>query len=272
MSRVILVDYDGPLARNLVLDKRALGRLKELAEQDFRIAIVTGRSPQRIRELARALEESNLWAQTRVFCEHGSIEVERIASGQYEARVHGELTNYQRNERKIAREELLKAAEKHGFSNALVEGVVSLYFGRREVNFPLGSVRKIVGEAVEGINASGRLKTRLMVVPTAAGIEVLPAFATKRLAAEKFLAGIRKPYAGFAFGDRFLDMKMARDANIKFFRVNSPEEFLARTEKIGNELKRRQGRLAALRRRRERLAEKRRKPAPKRGNSAGKKR
>lgn len=248
-EKILLLDYDGVLAKDLKLDERTIIRLKELLSQGFKIAIITGRTPSRTSELIDALERHGIADKISIFCERGCVELKRTQAGWY-AQLNEKVKDFKLKEREKVSEVLYKLADKFGIAKALTNNIVSFYFSGREAKLKLSELQSIVRKIVDEINSSGKLKTKLIAIPTQRGIEILPWQATKALAAQAFLGRIKRPYYGFAFGDMFADRKMALGSKIKFLPVKSPEEFLKISKNLSKMLAERRRKLAELLRKR----------------------
>jgi hydroxymethylpyrimidine pyrophosphatase-like HAD family hydrolase len=208
IQKVVLIDYDGPLAKDMKLDLRTIGSLKRLAGEGFRIAIITGRTALNMREFIGAIEKARIGKKVSVFCEHGCLELVRRPDGRWAEKIHEEARDFKLRARHKARQMLLEKARQAGFENVYVDNAVSLYFSSHGLAVPKGQMQGAVRKTVDEINARGLCGTRLVMLLTRNGsVEVLPENATKRTAARNFLGRIGGKYAGFAFGDMFSDRK-----------------------------------------------------------------
>ncbi|MCD6478535.1 MAG: HAD-IIB family hydrolase [Candidatus Diapherotrites archaeon] len=244
-EKVLLLDYDGVLAEDLKLDERTIIRLKELLGQGFKIAIITGRTPSRTSELINALEKHGIADKISIFCERGCVELKRSQT-EWHAHLNERVKNFKLEEWGKASWTLHKLAEKFGIAKALTNNIVSFYFSSKKAGFKLSELQSTVRKIVDEINRSGRIKTKLIAIPTQHGMEILPHQATKALAAQTFLSRVGKPYYGFALGDMFADRKMALGSKIKFLPVKSPDEFLKISENLPKLIAERRRKLAKL--------------------------
>ncbi len=244
-EKVLLLDYDGVLAKDLKLDERTIVRLKELLNQGFKIAIITGRTPSRTEELVNALERHGIADKISIFCERGCIELKRLQTG-WHAHLNEKVRKFKLEEWGKTSRILYKLAERFGIAKALTSNIVSFYFSSKKAGLKLSELQNIVHKIVDEINRSGRIKTKLIAIPTQHGMEILPWQATKALAAQAFLSRIKRPYYGFALGDMFADRKMALGSKIKFLPVKSPEEFLKISRALPKLIVERRKRLAKL--------------------------
>ncbi|MFH1234977.1 MAG: hypothetical protein V1493_05190 [Candidatus Diapherotrites archaeon] len=245
IQKVILIDYDGPLAEKMALDERAMERLALLSRQGFRIAIITGRTPANMGECRKALERHGLAGRASLFCEHGCVECIHGRKG-WKTLVHREVRSFKEKEKAMVADALARTARKNGFEGIMQKNVVSIYFSARNCPLPLKEMQGLIREEVERLNKLPGRRTKLTAIASRIGIEVLPAAGTKTLAAEKFLRRVGRPYSGFAFGDMSSDRKMARDSKIKFISAKSPREFLQKTEALQGQLEARRLRLGEI--------------------------
>jgi HAD superfamily hydrolase (TIGR01484 family) len=249
-QKVLLVDYDGVLAQQYRLVEDTVVRLKELLAQGFKIALITGRTAPTLGEFIAALERHGIGKKISIFCEHGCVEYVR-EKGLWIPHVREDLEEYKKSEYGIVARRLRRIASQHGFKEVFIQNITTFYFSGRsaeDLGIPFEKVVKAVEEEVNKINEE--MWTKLRIIKTRAGLEIVPAKINKGVAARSFLGRIRKPYVGFAFGDIFLDRKMATGSKIKFIPVKSPQEFLKATENLSEIIKRRMKRLARLRKER----------------------
>jgi len=262
VEKVALIDYDGVLSSKDTLRPKALERVVELIEQGFRVAIITGRGPQAMRDFTAAIDARKLGHRISLFCEQGCMELRKQRDGSWKELVHPELSAYVSGPRAEIRKLLLKAASEHSFSQALSHDRVSLYFSARWASVTASRIRKALVPVINEWNASGK-KPRLVGIRTQSGLQVVPAAATKDFSAKRFLSRIKKPFAGVAIGDTFLDRKMAASFKIWFLPVKNPSEFIAKTENLAGQLDARQERLRAALEKRNVQREKKKSPARK---------
>ncbi|MEM0360509.1 MAG: hypothetical protein QXK06_04205 [Candidatus Diapherotrites archaeon] len=234
IQKVLLVDYDGPLAKNLKLDSAAFERLACLAIEGFKIAVITGRTPAYMKEFMQAAEKSGIAGKIALFCEHGCIECS-FSRGKWIQKVLNTSFPHWKKERATIKEALNNTVLPQGFQGERSITIASLFFNSSDPS-KVRQLQQTVALKVKEINLSGKTKTRLIAIPSRHGIEVLPEKATKSHAAERFLERIESPCAGFAFGDLFSDRLMARDPRIKFVPTRNPKQFLEKTENLAKKL------------------------------------
>ncbi|MCX6801926.1 MAG: hypothetical protein NT067_02320 [Candidatus Diapherotrites archaeon] len=270
IQKVALIDYDGPLAKNLRLDPRTIKSLRSLVKQGFKIAVITGRTALNMREFISAIERAGIGRNISVFCEHGCLELVRRPDGQWAEHIHDEARDFKLRARHKVRQILLEKARQAGFENVYVDNAVSLYFSTHGLKIPKEQMQAAVVETTKEINMRGLCGTTLVTLETRNGsMEVLPENATKRTAARKFLSRIKGTPVGFAFGDMFTDRIMASGPSIKFVPAKSPEEFIAAAENLGFKLAERQRALKRLKSARRKATAK---TGPKKPNSTPRKR
>lgn len=249
-QKVVLIDYDGPLAKERKLDERTVQRIKKLIEEGFRVAIITGRSHEGIKQLAKILEKMDAAEKVSIFCEYGATEY-KYYKKEWGVWLTRKGAEFRGTRKRHVEERLRKLAKEYGFEEALTFNIVTTYVSGKkaeELGIPFERIEDAIKKEVEKINREK--KTGLKIIKTRVGLDIVPETIDKGSAAEKFLNRFRKPCIGFAFGDMFTDRKMAYGSKIKFIPVQSPEEFLKATQNLSQRLRQRQKRLTMLRRKR----------------------
>ncbi|GEM_PF-3487145 len=239
IDKVLLLDLDdvitGGAIGKRVISEKALERMREFQAGGFSVCIITGRSPASLQELGlgKALEKHGLHESVLVYAEHGSLRYFRHAqTGAWEHTPIGQAKIYAETERKRISGFVERTVEKLGGRFRVVPTRVSFCYTTRGV--PGASRReleKAVKKAVRLANFSGEFSTKMAMIPTAAGCDIVPVHSTKRAAAGEFLSYFSNP-KGYAFGDRPSDREMACAAGIEFIEVKSPREFIEKSRKL----------------------------------------
>ncbi len=257
IDKVLLLDFDDVITGGTIgkrkISQAVLERIKELQRKGFHACIITGRSPFSLDQiqLGKTLEKHNLHESVLVYAEHGALRYYRNAeTGHWESKPIGQAKIYMQTERKQLLEYLNKTIKKLGGEFILVPTKVSFCFTTRGLYKPKPEeLARAVKKAVRLVNFLGEFSTKIKMIKTTAGCDVVPVHSTKRAAAREFLSYFSNP-RGFAFGDSFHDREMALNSGIKFILVRSPQEFLSKSVLLERKLAKRKALAKRLKKRR----------------------
>ncbi len=264
---VLLLDIDGVIAHKKGntslpnIELKAIKRLVELEKKGFKIALITARSPEELRQSNLFPYLKRYGSNIKVYASKGVSRLMQAESFIFDKRTGNILKDEKGNaltEKKlISRTVLFGETEKFLSSRLKIGKIIEMELKRsgfkiadltipeilqdpsmvfystgKNINSLVSAAEKIVEELYKNKQSPVRLK----VINIGKGVVIAPIDFGKHFGAKRALYPFKdKKTMVYAFGDNKSDLEMKINSKIKFIKVNSVEEFLKRTKNLLSE-------------------------------------